>query len=227
MTAERFVADPYGAAGQRMYRTGDLVRRTRDGVVDFAGRANDQVKILGFRVEPAEVESVLARAAGVADVAVVARETESGEKRLVAYVVYDAPDPDIGAVREHAAAALPQYMVPAAYVTMDRLPVTPNGKLDRRRLPEPQLDATAAYRAPIGERQELLCQAFADVLDVPRVGGDDSFFDLGGQSLLAMRLTSRLRAVLGVDLTVAELFDAPTVSGLSRQLDERAKASAR
>ncbi|SFK98991.1 amino acid adenylation domain-containing protein [Streptosporangium canum] len=218
LTAERFVADPFGGAGERMYRTGDLMRRNDDGLLEFMGRANDQVKILGFRVEPAEVEAVLATYPGLAHVAVVARETEAGEKRLVGYIVPEAGDLDAPALRAHAMDSLPEYMVPTVFVTMDSLPLTPNGKLDRRALPEPDFEAVAPYRAPLDARQEVLCSIFAEVLGVPRVGIDDSFFELGGQSLLAMRLVSRIRAVLGVDLSIGDLFDAPTVADLDRQL---------
>ncbi|MER5425520.1 non-ribosomal peptide synthetase [Streptosporangium roseum] len=218
LTAERFVADPFGGAGERMYRTGDLMRRNDDGLLEFMGRANDQVKILGFRVELAEVEAVLARYPGLAHIAVVARETEAGEKRLVGYVVPETGDLDTPALRAHAMDSLPEYMVPTVFVTMDALPLTPNGKLDRRALPEPDFEAVAPYRAPRDARQEVLCSIFAEVLGVPRVGIDDSFFELGGQSLLAMRLVSRIRAVLGVDLSIGDLFDAPTVADLDRQL---------
>ncbi|HEX6472279.1 MAG TPA: non-ribosomal peptide synthetase [Streptosporangiaceae bacterium] len=227
LTAERFVANPFGAPGERMYRTGDLVRVNDDGLLEFVGRANDQVKILGFRVELAEVESVLATSPGLAHVAVVARENRSGEKRLVAYVVAESggagpggAELDTAALRAHAKDALPEYMVPAAFVQVDGLPLTPNGKLDRRALPEPDFDTVSTYRAPQDARQEVLCSIFAEVLEVPRVGIDDSFFDLGGQSLLAMRLISRIRSVLDVDLPISVLFDAPTVAGLAGQLDK-------
>jgi amino acid adenylation domain-containing protein len=225
MTAERFVADPFGAAGERMYRTGDLMRRGGADVVEFAGRANDQVKILGFRVELAEVESVLARHPGIAHVAVVARETDAGDKRLVAYAVWESGDTDVAALRGHALESLPEYMVPAAFVAVDALPLTPNGKLDRRALPEPDFENVSTYRAPVDARQEALCAAFTDVLGVSRVGIDDSFFDLGGQSLLAMRLVSRIRSALGVDLTVAVLFDTPTVAGLARHIENGEEAA--
>ncbi|WP_433241263.1 non-ribosomal peptide synthetase [Streptosporangium sp. CA-135522] len=224
LTAERFVADPFGAPGERMYRTGDLMRRNDDGLLEFIGRANDQVKIRGFRVELGEIEVVLAKYPGLAHVAVVARENESGEKRLAAYVVPESGDLDVAALRAHATESLPEYMVPTAFVAMDALPLTPNGKLDRRALPEPEfVEGAAAYRAPRDARQEVLCSLFAEVLGVERVGIDDSFFDLDGQSLLAMRLTSRIRAVMGVELTVGDLFNSPTVAGLARQLEAGAK----
>jgi amino acid adenylation domain-containing protein len=224
LTAERFVANPFGGPGERMYRTGDLVRRNADGLLEFVGRANDQVKISGFRVELGEVEAVLAKAPEVADVAVVAREAPSGVRVLVAYAVSAGGPLRQQALRAAAAAALPDYMVPAAFVEVDALPLTPNGKLDRRALPEPDFDQATAYRAPADAREEMLCSVFAEVLGIPRVGVDDSFFDLGGQSLLAMRLVRRIRSVLEVELTIGDVFDAPTVAGLADHLAGRVPA---
>ncbi|MFF4378202.1 amino acid adenylation domain-containing protein [Kitasatospora sp. NPDC001547] len=216
LTAERFVANPFDAPGGRMYRTGDLVRVDRDGLLEYLGRANDQLKVMGFRVEPAEVEAVLARYPGLAHVAVVARESESGDKRLVAYYVPES-DVEAGALRAHAVEQLPAYMVPTAFVSVPALPLTPNGKLDRRALPEPVADA--ARRAPATERQRQLCALFAEVLGVPEIGVDDSFFEVGGQSLDAMRLVSRIRAALDVRLTVTDFFDVPSVAALEALLD--------
>ncbi len=225
LTAERFVANPFGAPGTRMYRTGDLMRRNADGLLEFAGRAGDQVKIMGFRVELGEIEAVLAAHPGLAHVAVVAKESGTGEKRLVAYVVPESGEVDPVALKAHATEALPEYMVPAAFVALDALPLTPNGKVDRRALPEPDFENTSTYRPPTDARQEALCTVFADVLGVSQVGIDDSFFDLGGQSLLAMRLISRIRSTLGEVLTIAVLFDLPTVAGLAGYLEERAQAA--
>ncbi|MCT2586817.1 non-ribosomal peptide synthetase [Actinophytocola gossypii] len=214
LTEERFVDDPFD--GGRMYRTGDLARWTDDGQLDFAGRVDDQVKIRGYRVEPAEIAAVAATHDGVHDVAVVARTDEAGN-RLVAYVV--GPDVDTGALRTHLVAALPDYMVPAAVITLDALPLTANGKLDRDRLPEPPAEGTA-YRAPRDEIERALCEVFAEVLGVPRVGIDDDFFELGGQSLLAMRLIRRTRAVLGVEPSITAVFDSPTPLDLAAELRE-------
>jgi amino acid adenylation domain-containing protein len=226
LTAERFVASPFGDPGERMYRTGDLMRRNADGLLEFAGRAGDQVKIMGFRVELGEIEAVLGKFPGVAYVAVVANESSTGEKRLVAYVVPDeSGEVDTAALRAHAGEALPEYMVPAAVVALESLPLTPNGKIDRRALPEPDFENVSTYRAPVNETQETLCAAFSAVLGVDQVGIDDSFFDLGGQSLLAMRLISRIRNALGADLTIAVLFDIPTVAGLADYIEERAQAA--
>ncbi|MFI2238156.1 amino acid adenylation domain-containing protein [Streptomyces chrestomyceticus] len=217
LTAERFVACPYG--GGRMYRTGDLVRWDRDGHLLFLGRADDQVKIRGFRVEPAEIETVLGQCPGVAQVAVLAREDQPGDKRLVSYVVGEA-----ARVREFAAERLPDHMVPSATVVLDALPLTVNGKVDRAALPAPDYAAAAAAsdRAPRTPQEQILCRLFAEVLglDVARVGIDDGFFDLGGDSLLATRLASRVKGALGAEISVRALFEAPTVAGLAARLDE-------
>jgi acyl-CoA synthetase (AMP-forming)/AMP-acid ligase II/acyl carrier protein len=219
-TAERFIADPFTGAGQRMYRTGDQVRMRPDGLIEFVGRAGDQVKIRGYRVELAEVESVLARYQGLAHVVVVAREVTDGEKRLIAYFVAEAGEVDLDSLRAHATALLPEYMVPSGFVALDSLPLTPNGKVDRKALPEPVIEGLTAYRAPQTARQEVLCSLFAEVLGVPRVGIDDSFFDLRGESLMAMRLISAIQACLGVELLMSDIFDAPTVAELDQQVDK-------
>jgi acyl-coenzyme A synthetase/AMP-(fatty) acid ligase/acyl carrier protein len=225
VTAERFVPDPFAGAGQRMYYTGDQLRMRQDGLIEFVGRSGDQVKIRGYRVELAEVESVLARYHGLAHVVVVAREVEDGEKRLIAYVVAEAGTVDVDGLRAHATELLPEYMVPAAFVTLDSLPLTPNGKVDRKALPEPVVAAATDYRPPQTARQEVLCTLFAEVLGAPRVGVDDSFFDLHGESLMAMRLISSIQASLGVELLISDIFDAPTVAELDLQVERALQQS--
>ncbi|WP_276540091.1 non-ribosomal peptide synthetase [Streptomyces hygroscopicus] len=220
LSAERFVADPYGPAGSRMYRVGDLARWTGEGVLEFAGRADDQVKIRGFRIEPGEVEAAVARRPGVASAAVVVREDRAGDKRLVAYAV---PAPghrlDPSALRERLAEALPDYLVPAAVLPLDALPLTPNGKLDRTALPEPSLTGEGTGRPPRTPQEQVLCGLFAEILELASVSVDDNFFSLGGHSLLATRLVLRIQAVLGADVAVRDLFDAPTVAELARLVD--------
>ncbi|RBQ16068.1 non-ribosomal peptide synthetase [Spongiactinospora rosea] len=216
LTAGRFVADPTGD-GERMYRTGDVVRWRADGNLDFLGRADDQVKIRGYRVEPGEVEAALSAEPGVGQVAVIA--TPGPVPRLVAYVVPagDGPGDLAAALRER----LPAYMVPSAFVTLPALPLTGNGKLDRKALPAPDLAARTrgrSRRAPGGGREAVLCRLFADVLELPDVGPEEGFFDLGGHSLLAMRLAARIRAELGVPLKLSTLMSAQTPAELARRL---------
>jgi amino acid adenylation domain-containing protein len=213
LTARRFLPDPYGPPGERMYRTGDLVRWTADGLVEFVGRADDQFKLRGFRIEPGEIESVLTGQPNVAEARVLVREDRPGDRRLVAYVVpEDAADFAAGRLRSRLAAALPDFMMPAAFVAIDRFPFTPNGKLDRAALPAPDYAAETVTKGPRDPREEFLCELFADVLGVPSVGIHDNFFQIGGHSLLAMRLISRVRAALRVDLKIAALFRHATVA---------------
>jgi hypothetical protein len=223
LTAERFVANPFEGPGARMYRTGDLVRWRRDGCLVFVGRVDHQVKIRGFRIELGEIQAAILGHPDVAEAAVLVREDQPGDRRLVAYVVPRAGvEVDQAAVRSHAGGLLPDYMVPSAVVPIAALPLGPTGKLDRDALPVPDLTPTAG-RAPRTAQETLLCGLFADVLGIDRVNIDDSFFDLGGHSLLATKVISRVRAALGVDLTIRTLFEAPTVAGLASRLDRHAR----
>ncbi|MFE5891642.1 amino acid adenylation domain-containing protein [Streptomyces sp. NPDC056462] len=233
LTAERFVADPYGPAGGRMYRTGDLVRRRADGVLEYLGRADAQVKIRGFRVEPGEVETVLTGHPGVVRAAVVARPDATGDKRLIAYFVpreghrQQLPAAEL---RDHATRVLADYLVPAAFVVLDALPLTPNGKLDRAALPEPGPItgslASASARQPSGPVEGALCGLFSEVLGVASIGPEDDFFALGGNSLTVARLLGRIQSTLGAQIGVRMLFECRTPAALVPCVEQAGKAEA-
>ncbi|HEU5155525.1 MAG TPA: amino acid adenylation domain-containing protein, partial [Streptosporangiaceae bacterium] len=228
LTADRFVADPFGAPGERMYRTGDVVRWNDDGEIVYLGRADHQVKVRGFRIELGEVEAALLRHEQVAEAAVVVRE-DAGHRRLVGYVVPAAADraPETARLRDFVRGILPDYMVPAAFVTLDALPLNPNGKLDRRALPAPQWSAAAAaeHVAPRTETERRLAEIWTAVLGVDRVGVEDNFFELGGDSILSLQVVSRARQA-GLPMSAGDLFRHQTVAGLAGAVNAAARESA-
>jgi acyl-coenzyme A synthetase/AMP-(fatty) acid ligase len=213
LTAERFVANPYGAPGTRLYRTGDLVQWRADGQLAFVGRSDHQVKIRGVRVELGEVEAALRAEVGVADAVVVAQPSETGP-RLVAYVLAPGEvDPNV--VRERLRRRLPEYMMPWAVVSLEHWPLTPSGKLDRHALPDPVTAPRPHAPGPWTPEEKALCAVVADVLGVEEVGVDDDFFALGGHSLLATRLVSRVRVTLGANLRVRDVFSSSRIGDLA------------
>lgn len=231
LTAERFVACPFPVSGDdagpgdRMYRTGDLARWTKSGELVFDGRADEQLKIRGFRIEPAEIENVLTSHEAVGQAAVVAREDQPGIKRLAAYVVPANAHPADGQVlRDFLATRLPEYMVPVVVTVLDALPVTANGKLDRAQLPAPALSGRVTSRDPATPMEELLCGLFAEVLSLDRVGAEDSFFELGGDSIMSMLVVSRARRA-GVLLTPRQVFELRTPAALARVAGEVTRAA--
>ncbi|MHA7223649.1 amino acid adenylation domain-containing protein [Arthrobacter sp. RHLT1-20] len=237
LTAERFVADPFTGRGERMYRTGDVVYRHADGRLVFAGRNDDQLKIRGFRVEPGEVQNALRGAPGVREAVVRAVGTDGGSGdgvRLIAYVVPARSGPANGAgngslpdaVRSHVRGLLPDYMVPAAVVVIDEVPLTPHGKVDAAALPDPGSVARSAGLAPRTPREKTVAGIYAEVLSLERAGVDESFFELGGHSFLAQPLIAKINAALGTSLQVQSLFRAPTVEGLLREAGKGADESA-
>jgi acyl carrier protein len=227
VTAQRFVPDPHGGRpGERLYRTGDLARYWRDGTLEFLGRSDHQVKIRGFRVEPGEVEAVLRRCAEVREATVVVRDDLLGGRCLVGYVVpVGRRDLDEGHLRKELRAQLPEYMVPTHLVPMDRLPVTANGKLDRRALPTPLLGSTGTdFVSPQAGTERFIAEIWSQVLGVERPGSRDNIFDLGGNSLRLAEIHVRLQERFGEQLQLVHLFENPTIEGLARTVNGLAAA---
>jgi amino acid adenylation domain-containing protein/non-ribosomal peptide synthase protein (TIGR01720 family) len=216
LTAERFVASPF-AAGVRMYRTGDVGRWRSDGLLEHLGRADDQVKIRGYRIEPAEVEARMLAHPAVRQAVVVAREDQAG-RRLIGYLVPDGPVPTTTELRAFLAERLPDFMVPAVFVTLEELPLTPSGKVARRALPAPEArpELDAGYVAPRDEFEQVLAGIFGEVLGLDRVGVHDNFFELGGDSILTIQVVSRVRSLMAVELSPRVVFDTPDIAGLAR-----------
>ncbi len=227
LAAERFVPDPFGGVGARLYRTGDLARYLSDGTLEFLGRGDFQVKIRGFRIELGEIEARLREHTGVREAVVVAREDTPGDKRLVAYYTSTEQHADASELRNHLLSVLPEYMGPGAYVQLEQLPLTLNGKLDRKALPAPDGAAYTirAYEPPVGEIEEALASIWCDLLQVERVGRHDNFFELGGHSLLAVRLLAHLKSMLGIKADLAAIFGWPTLSGFAQSLVNAARST--
>jgi acyl carrier protein len=225
LTAEKFVPDPFsGEAGARLYRTGDLVRYRADGNLEFLGRIDHQVKLRGFRVELGEIEAILESHPTVREAVVLARTVATGDERLVAYVVPadDENPPSRTQLRDLLRAQLPGYMVPAVFVVLNEFPLTPAGKVDRRALPAPDaepLESSVTYVGPRTDLERELVRLFAELLGTKRVGINDDFFELGGHSLLATQLVSQVRERFQVELALRSFFEAPTVAGLSQQIE--------
>jgi acyl carrier protein len=225
LTAEKFVPDPFGGKpGTRLYRTGDLMRYCEDGSLEFGGRLDHQVKVRGFRIELGEVEEALLRNESVSAAVVVAREEGHGEQRLVAYVVGNRNRlPTASEWRTFLIQRLPEYMIPSLFVSLEALPLLPNGKVNRRALPLPDSsrpELRRAYAAPENRTQARLVELWMNVLGLDRVGIHDDFFELGGDSILATRLASRVRRTFGIELPLRELFWKPTVFELAAFIEE-------
>ncbi|HJP95294.1 MAG TPA: amino acid adenylation domain-containing protein, partial [Pyrinomonadaceae bacterium] len=225
LTAERFIPNPYGSqAGSRLYRTGDLVRYLPDGNIEFIGRLDTQVKVRGFRIELNEIELALTEHASVSEAIVLALENEQGDKRLVAYLVCDREhEPGIGELRSHLSERLPEYMIPSFFVRLDAMPLTPNGKVDKRALPAPELsrhDLEGVFVAPRSPIEEMLAQIWSDVLGLEQIGVHDSFFELGGHSLLVTQVVTRARAAFKIDLPLRSLFERQTIARLAEAVEQ-------
>ena len=222
LTAEKFISDPFSnEQGARLYRTGDLGRWLADGNIEYLGRKDDQVKVRGYRIELGEIESVLTQSGLVKQAVVLAKEDKQGTKRLVGYIIPEGTF-DKQAIQAYLQAKLPDYMVPALWVELEQIPLTPNGKIDKKALPDPELaDITAQYVAPRNETEQKLAAIWQELLGIEQAGINDNFFELGGHSLLAMRVVSAIRRELNVELNIRDLFVQPTIAGLAAYLDEQ------
>jgi acyl carrier protein len=228
LTAEKFMPDPFSAvAGARLYRTGDLARYLPGGAIEYLGRTDHQVKIRGFRIELGEIETALEEHDSVGQAVVMAREDLPGDKRLVAYIVPEIEQtPSAGELRQYLKEKLPEYMVPNAFVTLEKFPLTPNGKIDRRALPVPEADrqTEAGYIAPRNEVEEIIAGIWQELLNVKNIGVNDSFFEVGGHSLLAIRAVSQLNKAFQIAIPLRSFFESSTIAGLS-QIIEKSKNS--
>ena len=229
LTAERFLDNPF-IAGERLYRTGDVVRRRDDGALDYLGRNDFQVKIRGYRIELGEVEAAMAACDGVRDAIVIAREDTPGHRQLVAYYRPRDPQhaPTAERLRDALSGVLAEYMLPSAYIPLDVWPTTPNGKVERRALPAPQGDVYAVreYVAPSTPLETALAQLWSELLGVEKIGVRDNFFELGGYSILGLRLVSATREAFGVDMSLRELFDGPTIEKMLEVIYAKVEESA-
>jgi long-subunit acyl-CoA synthetase (AMP-forming) len=231
LTAERFVSDPFSSVPQRLYRTGDLVKRLPDGTIEFIARIDHQVKIRGFRIELGEIEAALIQHPLLKEAVVVDRKDQTGESRLVAYVVAEGEQATLAAeLRGYLKQHLPEYMVPAVYVAMEAIPLTANGKIDRRSLPEPQTIRTepgADHVKPRSDTEKIIAAVWQQVLNTGDLSIHDNFFDLGGHSLLLVEVNSKLREALNREIQIVEMFKHPTVMSLAKYLDEGQNNTAR
>jgi acyl carrier protein len=230
LTAERFIPDPFsGEPGARLYKTGDLARWLPTGDVDYLGRADHQVKVRGFRIELGEIEATLLRHAEVREAVVVLREDEPGRQNIVAYLVPEpGHTPEPGALRTYLRETLAHFMLPSAFVTLERIPVTPNGKVNRKALPRPEAlrpELTADFVAPRTNAEITIASVWREALGIDVLGAHDNFFDLGGHSLLLVQVHQKLNAALGRELSIIDLFKYPTVSALADHLSSGADAS--
>jgi len=224
LTAERFVPHGFGKAGERLYRTGDLGRWRADGVLEFVGRRDEQVKVRGYRIELGEIETVLREHSKVREAVVMARAEEGGTQRLLAwYVAAEGVPPGPGELREYLRERLPEYMIPAALMAVEKMPLTTNGKVDRKALPDPEYgvgERTSKYVAPRTEVEKVLARLWSEVLKVEQVGIEDNFFELGGDSILSLQITARARAG-GLGLTARDSFQYQTIAELAAAFQQR------